>query len=254
MDITPHAVILSQSRLFHAICARGCADAGVLAVPAASAGRALDLAARFEVKVAITAVGVQAPDAGVLLAGAAHLPGGRPMIIGVGSEAARREVGVSPDVWVDRDEDASEQLTAILRERFGAREAGELFGRVLVADDDAMASRLIEKRLRSAGAFVRTVGGGAAALSVLMREPFDLVVMDVEMPGFDGREAVRVLRALGLGVPVLASTAHEGFEAEAESHGFDAVVYKSTDASALVAACRAYVPGVRGLVDDDCAA
>jgi CheY-like chemotaxis protein/anti-sigma regulatory factor (Ser/Thr protein kinase) len=60
--------------------------------------------------------------------------------------------------------------------------------RILVVDDDRSTRHLIRLQLRSAGYSVETAGGGAAALARLHRKPFDLVLLDVWMPGMDGLE------------------------------------------------------------------
>lgn len=86
---------------------------------------------------------------------------------------------------------------------------------VLLAEDGADNVRLIRHHLERAGAEVTVVGDGkvaaatvrAAHLGVLER-PFDLVLMDLDLPGMDGLSATRDLRASGIDVPIVALTAH----------------------------------------------
>jgi CheY-like chemotaxis protein len=66
--------------------------------------------------------------------------------------------------------------------------------RILVVDDDRSTRHLIRLQLRSAGYAVETAGDGAAALAKLRRKPFDLVLLDVWMPGMDGLEMLARLR------------------------------------------------------------
>jgi CheY-like chemotaxis protein len=66
--------------------------------------------------------------------------------------------------------------------------------RILVVDDDRSTRHLIRLQLRSAGYAVETAGDGAAALSRLRRKKFDLVLLDVWMPGMDGLEMLARLR------------------------------------------------------------
>jgi CheY-like chemotaxis protein len=66
--------------------------------------------------------------------------------------------------------------------------------RILVVDDDRSTRHLIRLQLRSAGYAVETAGDGAAALARLRRRTFDLVLLDVWMPGMDGLEMLARLR------------------------------------------------------------
>ena len=66
--------------------------------------------------------------------------------------------------------------------------------RILVVDDDRSTRHLIRLQLRSAGYAVETVGDGAAALARIRRKAFDLVLLDVRMPGMDGLTVLARLR------------------------------------------------------------
>ncbi|MCB9683240.1 MAG: response regulator [Alphaproteobacteria bacterium] len=80
--------------------------------------------------------------------------------------------------------------------------------RVLAVDDNAINLTVLGAMLRSMGVHHTLVRSGADALARMDMEPFDIVLMDVEMPGMDGKEATRRLRDAGYDVPVLAFTAH----------------------------------------------
>jgi CheY-like chemotaxis protein/anti-sigma regulatory factor (Ser/Thr protein kinase) len=66
--------------------------------------------------------------------------------------------------------------------------------RILVVDDDRSTRELIRLQLRGAGHVVETAGDGAAALDRVRRRAFDLVLLDVWMPGMDGLEMLARLR------------------------------------------------------------
>lgn len=65
---------------------------------------------------------------------------------------------------------------------------------VLVADDDIVTARLVQSVLEKAGATVRVVEDGKAALQAMKERRYDLSVVDVRMPGMDAREFLAKLR------------------------------------------------------------
>ena len=88
-----------------------------------------------------------------------------------------------------------------------------LRARLLLAEDGSDNQRLIAGVLRRAGATVEIAEDGQCAvdlaLSALARgAPYDLILMDMEMPVLDGASAARALRDAGYSAPILALTAH----------------------------------------------
>jgi signal transduction histidine kinase/CheY-like chemotaxis protein len=98
-----------------------------------------------------------------------------------------------------------------------ARPAPEGMPRVLVVEDDAVNRMVAEAMLQSLGARVLGAGGGAEALQLLERETFDLVLMDLQMPGVDGlaacRERRRIERSRGLPATHIVALTGEASEA-----------------------------------------
>ncbi len=78
--------------------------------------------------------------------------------------------------------------------------------RVLVVDDDVTVREVVVSYLRAGGHAVCEATDGAAALKEMRDEPADLVVLDLMMPGIDGLEVCRRLRAAG-DVPIIMLTA-----------------------------------------------
>ncbi len=81
--------------------------------------------------------------------------------------------------------------------------------RILVVDDDPMVATTIQRVLRPEGYDVDVALGGAAALEQAHARRPDLVVLDLMMPGLDGLEVCRQLRADG-SLPILMLTARSG--------------------------------------------
>lgn len=83
---------------------------------------------------------------------------------------------------------------------------------VLICEDDAMNRDLIVTRLAKLGISPATAKNGQEGLDIVTRrqmngeKPFDLILMDINMPVMDGLEAATKIRKLNTGVPVIAMT------------------------------------------------
>jgi two-component system response regulator MprA len=82
--------------------------------------------------------------------------------------------------------------------------------RVLVVDDDRSVRDALSRALRLEGYTVELAATGGDALAALATEAADVVVLDVGLPGLDGLETCRLVRAKGDSVPVLMLTARSG--------------------------------------------
>lgn len=81
--------------------------------------------------------------------------------------------------------------------------------RILVVEDSPINREVIHELLAEAGFSVTDAADGPSALAAIRETPFDLVLMDLRMPGMDGYETVRRLRRqCGRHLPVIAMTAH----------------------------------------------
>jgi len=84
--------------------------------------------------------------------------------------------------------------------------------RVLIADDEDGLRWVLEKGLRQAGYEVTAVRDGDEALRAFSEAPFDLVFLDIRMPGTDGLTVLAKLRALASDAHVIVMTAHGTME------------------------------------------
>src|SRR3989454_11916812 len=84
--------------------------------------------------------------------------------------------------------------------------------KILLADDEDGVRWVLEKGLREAGYEVRSVGDGEAALRHAEAEPYDLIFLDVRMPGLDGLTVLARLRSSRPDALVIVITAHGTME------------------------------------------
>ena len=84
--------------------------------------------------------------------------------------------------------------------------------KILVAEDEPKIGAYLRQGLSEAGFAVEWLADGGEALRQALAEPYDLLILDVMLPGLDGWEVLRRLRAAGQQVPVLFLTARDGIE------------------------------------------
>jgi DNA-binding response OmpR family regulator len=91
--------------------------------------------------------------------------------------------------------------------------------RVLIAEDEPRIASFVEKGLRSNGFATLIVGTGAEAADLARDTDFDLMVLDLGLPGIDGQEVLRRVRGRGERLPVVILTARSSVEDTV--NGFD---------------------------------
>ena len=87
---------------------------------------------------------------------------------------------------------------------------------ILVVDDEPAVLRALERALRLDNYDVALAADGRAALDALSDHPADAVILDVNMPGIDGLEVCRRIRAAGDRTPILMLTARDSIDDRVE--------------------------------------
>jgi signal transduction histidine kinase/CheY-like chemotaxis protein/ligand-binding sensor domain-containing protein len=113
---------------------------------------------------------------------------------------------------------------------------------VLLVDDDWICRQVAQQLLRENGVAVTSVASGREALAAVARDSFDLVLMDMHMPGMDGREAARHIKAAAGSrmLPIIAMTA-ESFDTLADA-GMDDYIAKPIEPEAITALLGRWLP------------
>jgi two-component system sensor histidine kinase/response regulator len=120
--------------------------------------------------------------------------------------------------------------------------------RILLADDNPVNQKLAVSLLGRRGHTVVVAGNGREALAAAAAQPFDFILMDVQMPEMDGFEATAALRerekASGTHTPIIAMTAHamKGDRERCLAAGMDGYVSKPVRAEELYAAIGDLAP------------
>jgi two-component system OmpR family response regulator len=113
--------------------------------------------------------------------------------------------------------------------------------RVLLVEDEARLSATLSKGLRAEGFVVVAVDNGVDGLHEAIENSFDVVVLDIMLPGHSGYEVLRRMRARGVWTPVLMLTAKDGEydQTDAFDLGADDYLTKPFSFRVLVARLRA---------------
>ena len=115
--------------------------------------------------------------------------------------------------------------------------------RVLIVEDEPRLSATLSMGLKAEGFVVVAVGTGVEGLQRATENSFDVVVLDIMLPGYNGYEVLRRMRARDVWTPVLMLTAKDGEfdETDAFDLGADDYVTKPFSFRVLVARLRALV-------------
>ena len=121
---------------------------------------------------------------------------------------------------------------------------------ILIIDDSPLNLKLARVLLQSEGYVIRTAGEGNEALSILKTFKPQLVLMDIQLPGIDGLEVTRRIKAnpetQGIVVVALTASAMKGDEEKALSAGCDGYITKPFENPKLLSCIREYLDAASG--------
>jgi DNA-binding NtrC family response regulator len=109
--------------------------------------------------------------------------------------------------------------------------------KVLLVDDEVVFTNNMSKLLQNRGYRVTAVNSGEAAISAMQKEGFDVVVLDLRMPGMDGLTTLKEMKKQGLFTQTLILTGHGSIDSAIEATKLGAYDYlpKPCEISELVA-------------------
>jgi DNA-binding response OmpR family regulator len=123
--------------------------------------------------------------------------------------------------------------------------------RVLVVEDDRMIAKGLDRALRQEGYAVDGVADGSSAATALRTTTFDLVLLDLGLPGRDGLEVLRELRGRGDSTPVIIVTARDDVQNRIAGldSGADDYIVKPFDLDEVAARMRSVLRRAAGRGD-----
>jgi PAS domain S-box-containing protein len=126
-----------------------------------------------------------------------------------GTIGAENIAGGGAQFWFELDLplDASEPLATVLPRAVPTQRMS-----ILLAEDNEFSQELIKTILKPLDCEIETVENGQSAIYAAQRKSFDLILMDIRMPGMDGHASTRAIRAMGgahASVPIIALSAAE---------------------------------------------
>jgi len=112
--------------------------------------------------------------------------------------------------------------------------------RILIAEDEGRLASFLEKGLNANGFVTTTVADGAGAVARARDEDFDLLILDLGLPGLDGMDVLRTVRSHGQRLPVLILSARDDVQDKVSGleHGADDYLTKPFRFEELLARVR----------------
>ncbi len=119
----------------------------------------------------------------------------------------------------------------------------KLMTKILVVEDNPINMELVIELLSSKGFTVHTAIDGEEAIRKTEKEVYDLILMDIELPGKDGVEVTKIIKAKSKNTPIIALTSYamKGDKERFLSAGFDDYISKPLDISKFITKLELFV-------------
>jgi CheY-like chemotaxis protein len=119
--------------------------------------------------------------------------------------------------------------------------------KILVAEDNYINQKLMEKLFQYKGWECKLVEDGTEAVNILEKEYFDIVLMDISMPDMDGYQATQLIRKVNKEIPIIAITANaiSGFREKCIECGMNDYISKPFRKEELFAVIEKFLPDAK---------
>lgn len=121
---------------------------------------------------------------------------------------------------------------------------------LLLVEDDERVRRFIVRGLEAEGYSISVAGDGPQGFALARAQPYDIVILDLMLPGYSGRDLCQRLRTAGIGWPILMLTALDAVEDKVEGlrNGADDYLTKPFDFDELLARIEALIRRSKGCI------
>lgn len=113
--------------------------------------------------------------------------------------------------------------------------------KVLLVDDEESIQFLYSEEIEEEGFAVEVAGNGEQALEAFKAAPPDLVILDINMPGMNGIEVLRQMKAINRDLPIILSSAYPEYKEDLGTWASDEYIVKSANTDELKAAVHKYL-------------
>jgi two-component system, OmpR family, response regulator len=123
---------------------------------------------------------------------------------------------------------------------------------LLLVEDDERVRRFVVRGLEAENYAVDVAGSGPQGLTAARAKPYDVLLLDIMLPGYSGRDLCARLRSAGISTPILMLTAMDGIEDKVDGlrSGADDYLTKPFDFDELLARIEALIRRSRGATTD----
>ncbi len=112
---------------------------------------------------------------------------------------------------------------------------------ILLVDDEEGIQLLYREEFEEEGYEVISASNGDEALEIFNREPPDLVILDINMPGMSGIEVLRRMKEINPDLPVILSSAYQEFKQDLSTWASEEYIVKSANMDELKEAVRRHL-------------